>query len=149
MGGAGGWGTSLSRRILAGDIRRWVKASGLVAVLAAMLAVAVSYLLPPAVGLPLWLKIGIAVLLIAPAGFVMGMPFPTGLARLEEWHKPSLRWAWSLNAASSVLGSVAALVCAIYLCLLHTRLIRVALYLAAVFVVARRAGQPGGLRADV
>jgi len=146
---ASGLGSYFSRRILAGDIRRWMKALGLVAVLAAMLAVAVSYLLTPAVGLPLWLKIGIAVLLIAPAGFVMGMPFPTGLARLEEWHKPSLRWAWSLNAASSVLGSVAALVCAIYLGLLQTLLIGGALYLAALLVVALRVGQPGGLRADV
>ena len=40
----------------------------------------------------------------------MGMPFPTGLRRLEEWHAPSVRWAWSLNAAASVLGSVGALV---------------------------------------
>ena len=34
----------------------------------------------------------------------MGMPFPTALQRLEDWHAPSVRWAWSLNAASSVLG---------------------------------------------
>src|SRR5712671_581792 len=86
----------------------------LVALLTAGLALAVSYLLTPAVGLKLWLKVVMTVLLIAPAGFMMGMPFPTGLARLETWHKPSVRWAWSLNAASSVLGSVAALVCAIY-----------------------------------
>jgi hypothetical protein len=134
-------GSYFSRRILAGDIRRWMKALASVAVLSAILAVAVSSVLTPAVGLPLWLKIGITVLLIAPAGFVMGMPFPTGLTRLEEWHKPSVRWAWSLNAASSVLGSVAALVCAIYFGLLQTLLIGGALYLAALLVVASRKKQ--------
>jgi hypothetical protein len=141
---ASGLGSYFSRRILAGDIRRWMKALALVAVLAAILAVAVSFVLTPAVGLPLWLKIGITVVMIAPAGFVMGMPFPTGLTRLEEWHKPSVRWAWSLNAASSVLGSVAALVCAIYFGLLQTLLIGGGLYLAALLIV----GQAKSLRAD-
>ena len=45
--------------------------------------------------LPLALKMAITVVLIAPLGFVMGMPFPTGLKRLEEWHAPRCRWAWS------------------------------------------------------
>ena len=61
----------------------------------------------------------------------MGMPFPTALRRLEEWHAPSVRWAWSLNAASSVLGSVGALLCAIYLGLMQTLLMGSVLYLAA------------------
>jgi len=65
------------------------------------------------------------------------MPFPTGLARLEKWHSASVRWAWSLNAASSVLGSVAALVLAIYWGLVQTLLIGGVLYLAALAIVAR------------
>ena len=75
--------------------------------------------------------------LIAPAGFVMGMPFPTALRRLEQWHAPSVRWAWSLNAAASVLGSVGSLVCAIYLGLVQTLLAGGLLYLAALAVVVR------------
>jgi hypothetical protein len=133
---ASGLGSRFSGRILAGDLRRWMKALALVALLAATLGLAVSYLLTPAVGLPLWLKMAITALLIAPAGFAMGMPFPTGLKRLEQWHRPSLRWAWSLNAASSVLGSVGALVSAIYFGLLQTLLIGGGLYLAALVVVA-------------
>ncbi len=79
--------------------------------------------------------------LIFPAGFVMGMPFPTGLARLERWHKPSVRWAWSLNAAASVLGSAGALVCAIYMGLVETLLLGGLLYLGAL-VAVRRAPVP-------
>ena len=88
-------------------------------------------------GLPLALKFAITVALISPAGFVMGMPFPTALKRLEEWHKPSVRWAWSLNAAASVLGSVGSLVCAIYLGLVQTLLAGGLLYLAALAVAVR------------
>jgi hypothetical protein len=79
----------------------------------------------------------ITVALIAPVGFVMGMPFPVGLTRLEEWHAPSVRWAWSLNAAASVMGSVGALICAIYLGLVQTLIIGGLFYLAALAVVAR------------
>src|SRR5438477_7562138 len=89
------------------------------------------------VWLPLELKMAMTVALIAPVGFAMGMPFPTGLQRLEEWHAPSVRWAWSLNAASSVLGSVAALVCAIYLGLVQTLIIGGSFYFAALAVIAR------------
>ena len=77
------------------------------------------------------------VALITPLGFVMGMPFPTALDRLESWHAPSVRWAWSLNAASSVLGSVGALVCAIYLGLVQTMIMGGVFYLAALAVIAR------------
>jgi hypothetical protein len=75
------------------------------------------------------------VLLIAPAGFVMGIPFPTGLRLLEKRHEPSVRWAWSLNAAASVLGSVGALVLALYLGLVETMLIGGGLYLCALVVI--------------
>jgi hypothetical protein len=79
----------------------------------------------------------ITVVLIAPLAFVMGMPFPTALQRLEECHAPSVRWAWSLNAASSVLGSVGALVFAIYLGLMQTLILGGVLYLAALVVIVR------------
>ena len=77
----------------------------------------------------------ITTLAIAPAAFLMGMPFPSGLRRLEHIHSPSVRWAWSLNAAASVLGSAAAVVLAIYLGLRATLLIGGALYLCAMGVI--------------
>ena len=65
----------------------------------------------------------------------MGMPFPSGLRRLERLHSPSIRWAWSLNAATSVLGSGGALFLGIYLGLFATLLIGGALYLVALALV--------------
>ncbi len=143
-----GLGSNFSRRTLKGSQARWVKALGAIAILVGLLGVLAWPLVPMAVGLPLWLKIALTVLTISPAGFVMGMPFPTGLTRLEEWHKPSVRWAWSLNAASSVLGSVGALLCAIYLGLLQTLLMGGVLYLAALAVVVRLGSRKLGEHAD-
>lgn len=131
-----GLGSYFSRRILGDDDRRLYLALVLIAALVGLLAAVVTPLLTAGVGLPLALKCAITVALIAPAGFVMGMPFPTALKRLEEWHKPSVRWAWSLNAAASVLGSVGSLVCAIYLGLVQTLLVGGLLYLAALAIAA-------------
>jgi hypothetical protein len=139
-----GLGSFWSRRLLGKNEGRLIKALGSVALLAAALALILSWLLSALVWLPLGLKAALTVALIAPLGFAMGMPFPTALARLEEWHAPSVRWAWSLNAASSVLGSVGALVCAIYLGLVQTLIIGGIFYLAALAVVAkiRPSGEP-------
>jgi len=132
-----GLGSAASRKLLGKDEGRLIKALGGVAILASLLAVVLSSLLTALVWLPWQVKMALTVLLIAPMGFVMGMPFPTALKRLEEWHAPSVRWAWSLNAASSVLGSVGALVCAIYMGLVQTLIIGGLFYLAALAVVAR------------
>jgi hypothetical protein len=80
-------------------------------------------------------RILLAVAMIAPPAFFMGMPFPSGLRRLEERHAPSLRWAWSLNAAASVMGSVVSVVLAIYLGLRATLLIGGAMYLVALLII--------------
>jgi len=129
-----GLGSYFSRRILGDDDRRLFGALALIAALVALLAAAVTPVLAAGVGWPLALKFAITVALISPAGFAMGMPFPTALKRLEQWHKPSVRWAWSLNAAASVLGSVGSLVCSIYLGLVQTLLAGGLLYLAALAV---------------
>jgi hypothetical protein len=131
-----GAGSYWSRGALAND-RRLIKVLGCVALLTATLAPVLSSLLTALVWLPLPLKAALTVLVIAPLGFMMGMPFPAGLERLETRHAPSVRWAWSLNAAASVFGSVGALVCAIYLGLVQTLIIGGLFYVAALAVVER------------
>lgn len=130
-----GLGSFLSGKYIGADDGKLMRALVLVTVLVSMLAVTAAPITTALVGLPLPVKMLFTVLLIAPAGFCMGMPFPQGLARLEEFHKPSVRWAWSLNAASSVLGSAAAIFFAIYLGLRETLLLGGALYLGAFIVI--------------
>jgi hypothetical protein len=137
-----GIGSFASRRLIGADEGRLIKLLGMGALMAALLGAVAGPLLTALVGLPVPLKVLITVALIAPLGFVMGMPFPTGLRRLERWHAPSVRWAWSLNAASSVLGSVGALVCAIYLGLVQTLIVGGLFYFAALAVIARIHPEP-------
>jgi hypothetical protein len=74
------------------------------------------------VGLGFGYRLLISAVLLAPLGFVMGMPFPTGLRALAAAPAPefpaglsdsAVEWAWAMNAAASVLGSVLAMVIAI------------------------------------
>jgi hypothetical protein len=59
------------------------------------------------------------------------MPFPTGLRALHESDHKTVEWAWAMNAASSVLGSVLAMAIAIQFGLQVTLLGGAACYLLA------------------
>jgi SAM-dependent methyltransferase len=65
-----------------------------------------SPVLRSALGLPLPAKAMIAAILIAPFGLCLGVPFPTGLSTLSENRRAIMPWAWGVNGALSVTGSV-------------------------------------------
>lgn len=94
--------------------------------LALVLATLVSYVfflpgrLAGLIGLAFGNRLVISALLLVPLGFVMGMPFPTGLRALSSSPDSTValennvvEWAWAMNAAASVLGSVLGIVIAI------------------------------------
>jgi spermidine synthase len=104
--------------------RRWaLEARRLRIVLLIIVAGVISYLgmLPVAlkslVGLPFLTKLVASGFLIVPLGFVMGIPFPTGLALLDRHASVSgglTEWAWAMNASASVLASVLAMMIALH-----------------------------------
>ena len=61
-------------------------------------------------GLSPGLRLGVAVLVAAPVGFVLGRPFPTLLSIAGARTPLLLTWAWAANGAFSVVGSVLAVV---------------------------------------
>jgi hypothetical protein len=78
--------------------------------------------------------------MLIPLGFAMGMPFPTGLRSLASGasefssNSNAIEWAWAMNAASSVLGSVLAMVIAIRFGLNVTLACGAAAYVIALLV---------------
>jgi hypothetical protein len=143
---ASGVGSYWSRRIIGADDARLIRALAVIAVLVAVLAFGASSLVSAAAAWPLGLKMAVTALAIAPVAFIMGMPFPSGLRRLESFHSASVRWAWSLNAAASVLGSAGAIVMALYAGLRTTLLVGGALYVCALLLItAVKRTERGGL----
>ncbi|HJZ79860.1 MAG TPA: hypothetical protein VKD91_05925, partial [Pyrinomonadaceae bacterium] len=53
-----------------------------------------------------WGRIVVAIVLIAPLGLAMGMPFPSGLRRTGGGTLPPPPFYWGLNGIMSVIGSV-------------------------------------------
>jgi hypothetical protein len=137
-----GLGSFFSRKLIAGDDSRLKRVLILVAVLIGILAFVAPLVSAAGIVMPLPLKMLVTALLIAPAAFVMGMPFPSGLSRLERIHPASVRWAWALNAASSVLGSASAIFLAIYLGLRETLLVGGLMYIGACLMVVSAASKP-------
>lgn len=132
-----GVGSYFSRKLTLGAPARLSLVLAGVFGVAVVLAGILPTLSSAAAGWPLPAKMLLTVALIAPAGFLMGIPFPTGLSWLEQWSSPSVRWAWSLNAAASVFGSGMAMFCAIQLGLRWTLIAGAGLYLVALWRASR------------
>jgi hypothetical protein len=58
-------------------------------------------------------RYGLAVLLLAPVSFLMGMPFPAVLARLNWLNTSLVPWAWGVNGFASVVSAVLAIILSI------------------------------------
>ena len=97
-----GLGSLLSRRV---PLR-------LVLILLPLLVVAYALGLPAlfeaTLAAPLWGRLVVAVVALAPPGLLMGMPFPKGLALLERRSPALITWAWGVNGAVSVVASILA-----------------------------------------
>jgi hypothetical protein len=91
---------------------------GLLLLGASVLLAAYALFLPGVIGALLgspWpLRLLASVLLVALPGFLLGMPFPSGLRALEQVGARGLvPWVWGINGAMSVMASVSGIILAI------------------------------------
>ena len=77
-----------------------------------------------------------SMLLIAPLGFCMGMPFPLALARLGQTAPVLIPWAWGINGCASVIGAILATLIAMQFGFTVLILLALLLYLVAVWCFA-------------
>ena len=147
-----GAGSMLSRKWLGDTRRAWFPLILIVAVLL-LYVFTLPAVLNALVGMPFAVKLLISGALLVPLGLAMGMPFPTGLralASVPEDHSGNFKqtcieWAWAMNAGSSVLGSVLAIVVAIQFGLNVTLICGAAAYLLAIGLLS--AVHPRAIRA--
>ena len=90
----------------------------------------VAALNPVLLPLSLPLRVLSVALLIAPVGFLMGMPFPRGVAALADAHDV-VPWAWATNGSASVVSAVLAAMLALSFGFGAVLVIGAMLYLAA------------------
>jgi hypothetical protein len=108
-----GLGSLLSKKILGANIIKNLRRCLLFCFLFIFVSVFIfSAINEHLVGISLGYRILVTFITIFPMGFLMGFPFPTGIRLLERTGKKWIPWAWAINAFSSVVNSVAALLIA-------------------------------------
>jgi len=103
-----GLGAALAARL------HWSAARLAVAGIVLLVVVQMLALPPPQAAQPLVLKAAVSLAAIAPLAFLMGLPFPLGLARLAAEAPASIPWAWGINGCASVLAALLAAVLAVH-----------------------------------
>jgi hypothetical protein len=91
-------------------------------------------------GFPILARVAVSMALLAPAGFLMGFAFPSGLI---VFGTERTAWFWAVNGISSVVASVFALALAMTIGLTATVFVGVASYgLAAVLLIGLTEPEP-------
>jgi len=81
--------------------------------------------------LPETVRILSAFIIAAPLAFVMGMPFPIGMATLQQTCPNLIPWAWGINGCASVLSAILAMLLAMEIGFNGVMLCAVVLYFIA------------------
>jgi spermidine synthase len=106
--------------------------------LAIVLAVYAAVLTPifhALLGLPLGARISVAIVLIVPVGVLMGVLLPTGVRAASNLGQDMVAWAWGVNGAASVVGSVAAMFLSMNLGFTAALAVGIVVYLAAIGLI--------------
>ena len=94
---------------------------------------ALPFWLPPLLvdldGADLLVRAGFCVLVLAPAGFLMGFGFPTGMRLVSAINTGPTPWFWGINGAAGVLAASIAVVTSIAFSIDTTLRIGAACYL--------------------
>jgi hypothetical protein len=104
-----GGGSLLSSRIAKNNMRNLIFVIGGIAGLGMLYVFFLPSIIYAFLADPIEIKAAVSIAVLAPIGFLMGMPLPTGM-RLLKVHRPDfIPWMWAVNGAFSVLGAVLAI----------------------------------------
>ncbi len=88
-------------------------------------------------GWPLAARLAVTIVVLAPLGFLMGVPFPRGIALVEQLSPGLIAWAWGINGCASVVASVLAAMLALSAGFSWVLIAGAGCYALALVVVAR------------
>jgi len=95
------------------------------------------YLFNATLGWSLLARVLVSVLILAPLGILLGMPFPSGLRIIGEEVPSLVPWAWGVNGFFTVIGTVGALILGMAFGFKAVLVIAAACYLIALASVSR------------
>jgi hypothetical protein len=135
------------------QLQRWV--IPLLGLLTAAYIVALPGVFHVLLSLDLTYRVVISIVLLAPLGLLMGMPFPTGIRLVDRVNPSLVPWAWGVNGFSSVIGSILAVMIAQSYGFALVMGLAIVIYLGGLAAVlslgrvAESAAQAGYLRSEI
>jgi predicted membrane-bound spermidine synthase len=104
-----GLGSLVSRRVAGARVQTiTIRALVGIAIVACAAAAGLAQLVDAGVAWPLPARIAFAVILVVPAGFLLGMPMPGGMRLIAADQADIIPWGWGINGAFSVVGATLA-----------------------------------------
>lgn len=128
-----GLGSLWAGRYIGREARMLRRIVPLLAVVILVLVLVFEAVLGATLSQPLPMRIVIVMLLLAPMNFLMGMPFPLGLARLKKLEPRLVPWALGVNGGASVVASILCIVVAMESGFRSVSICAIAIYLLGVW----------------
>jgi spermidine synthase len=138
-----GLGSGVSRHLSKRRRLALVIAAAAIVAFAGLYQIALPFAFSWLIALPSFAKVAVTILLIAPLGFAMGLPFPLGLGQVAAEAPGLVPWGWGINGCASVVGAVLASILAMHLGFTIVVCLALALYTVAAVVF-----QPGVVVSD-
>jgi len=107
-----GAGSYFGGNIYAQDVVKRLKSiSGLIVITGVLLFVVHPFILNELLAYGLFIRVIVCFVLLSPFGFLLGIPFPTGIQMLKQNNLIKyIPWMYGVNGIFTVLGSVSAVI---------------------------------------
>lgn len=128
-----GLGSILSFKIF--KDKKFVYIFGMIVVLSLFIGIVAPYIFYALYGSSLFIRLLISVILIFPLGFMLGMPFPLGIASIPDKARGKIPLCWALNGFFSVISTTLTMIIAMMAGYMIIFILSAIIYLAAFLVL--------------
>jgi predicted membrane-bound spermidine synthase len=140
---AAGFGSWSSQRLGVHPSSRWKLPFVGIFVSGIALLMAQAFVVDIFLAAPIVIRSLVAVVLIAPLGFFLGMPLPLGILSLENKPAGAVAWAWGINGLFTGMGGLASVMLSITVGFRGAVIIALATYALAMVTFSKLAASYG------
>jgi len=140
---SGGLGSLLSDRLLSRGISKKIFLVPLmISLLMFSYIPALGFIFDKFLAKSILLRSLVVMSIVFPLGFLMGIPFPSGLRMLKEWFPEDIPLAYAINGVASVVGSILVLVIALLFGFTQAFVVSALVYLVIMIQLLRQPPVP-------
>ena len=117
--------------------RRWILPFVAIIVLYTVFGLSFPFLFDLFLSSGVAVRILVSIVLLAPLGFFLGVPFPMGIALIGKRQRAAVPWAWGMNGMFTVIGGLASVLLSLFYGFRFTLFAALLLYALAFWAFSR------------